>query len=169
METPDRINRTVGDPAETPAPKNVITYQLSLLNSKLKRQATQILKSHSTFTLVQWRIVSIVEMAGESTFSELVELSGMDSGLVSRNIKAMIATGILHSEIDANDHRRATLRATAKGKRQHRAMLPIMQKRQKLLLEGVDGNDLEVFRRMITQLGERAENVDLQWEDSSIA
>ena len=82
---------------------NFLTYRIARVHQKLNVQATRILHDSVGLTLSQWRVIAFVGGAGEVIASELVKYTAMDKGLVSRNVKSLIESGLVSSSNHAND------------------------------------------------------------------
>ena len=94
---------------------NFLTYRISRVHQKLNVQATRILQDSVGLTLSQWRVIAFIGGAGEVTASELVKYTAMDKGLVSRNVKSLIESGLVSSSNHENDSRVHLLSLTQKG------------------------------------------------------
>ena len=157
--SPSEIDDPVWDVTEL---KEFITFRLSQLNAKLTRQASRILQQHSDLTLVQWRVISIVGNLDKCTFTEIAELSGMDAGQVSRNIKNLVKRKLMLSVIDESDHRKSYLSLSKAGRDEYLRLLPIMRKRQNSLTNDIKSGDLKTFNRIIDHLSQRSEHVNFE-------
>lgn len=80
-----------------------LTYRISRVHQKLNVQASKILNDSVGVTLIQWRLIAFIGGAEEVTASELVRYTAMDKGLVSRNAKSLIESGLVVSSGHAKD------------------------------------------------------------------
>ena len=83
------------------------TRQIGLLEDRLL---------HSPFTLVQARLIYEVATREGVSASDLAADLGMDPGLLSRMLKALVADGILSRLVSDTDQRRAELHLTEAGR-----------------------------------------------------
>jgi DNA-binding MarR family transcriptional regulator/GNAT superfamily N-acetyltransferase len=83
------------------------TRQIGLLEDRLL---------HSPFTLVQARLIFEVATREGVSASDLAADLGMDPGLLSRMLKALVAEGILARLVSDTDQRRAELHLTEAGR-----------------------------------------------------
>ncbi|WP_298859467.1 MarR family winged helix-turn-helix transcriptional regulator [uncultured Sulfitobacter sp.] len=137
-----------------------LTYRISRLHQKLNTQATKILSDSVGVTLNQWRMVAFIGGAETVTASELVRYTAMDKGLVSRNVKSLIAEGLVASSEHAKDNRVHVLSLTSEGKEVFDTALPKMRRRQENLQTDLSAEDVANLRRMLAILERAAEKVE---------
>ncbi|MDC0343763.1 MarR family winged helix-turn-helix transcriptional regulator [bacterium] len=140
---------------------NFLTYRIARVHQKLNMQATRILHDSVGLTLSQWRVIAFVGGAGEVTASELVKYTAMDKGLVSRNVKSLIESGLVSSSNHANDSRVHVLSLTQKGQGIFNIALPRMRQRQEKLAENVSVDDIAAFRRVLEILEKASEGTGI--------
>ena len=138
-----------------------LTYRISRLHGKLNAQASRMLRETVGLTLIQWRIVAFVGSAGEITASELIGYTDMDKGLVSRNVKRLIAEGVVTSGVDRDDSRVHVLSLTPRGQALFDTALPVMRRRQAHLQNAISEADMATFRRVMAALEEAAQDTIL--------
>ncbi len=90
-------------------------YQVVVLADIISRNTRDILKSHTQLNLSQWRVLAAIAEKPGRTAVEVVAITPMDKGIVSRAVAALITFGLAEKMPDPQDRRRATLRLTAKG------------------------------------------------------
>jgi len=140
---------------------NFVTYRISRVHQKLNVQASKILHDSVGLTLTQWRVLAFIGGAGEATASELVRYTAMDKGLVSRNAKMLIESGLVASSHHRNDSRIHLLRLTAAGQGVFETALPRMRIRQAKLTESVSAQDMATFRRVLETLEVASEETEI--------
>lgn len=134
-----------------------LTYRLSRVQSKLNAQASAILQEQAGLTLSRWRILSLVGSMGETRLSELARATELDKGLLSRNLKGLIADGLIVSQCDDYDHRVQHLTLSPAGQKLFDETLPKMRRRQAILREPLLPKELEAFRSALDKLEIAAE------------
>lgn len=90
-------------------------YKAAVLGDLVGRHTAQVLKRHGTLNLSQWRVLAAVGEAPGRSANDVVSITPMDKGIVSRAVKNLIAIGLLTRDVDEQDRRRASLRLTATG------------------------------------------------------
>lgn len=117
--------------AQPDVPLNrLVTYRIARLHAKLNSQATRILKENGKLTLMQWRVLVIVNATEDATHSKIAAKTQIDGGQISRCVKSMIAADLLSAEVHPTDHRQVNLRMTPKSTAMFQQALPAMRKRQ---------------------------------------
>jgi len=138
-----------------------VTFKLARTQNKLNAQATHFLKTQSDVSLVEWRILQLMRFFEGASMSQLAAQVQMDKGQLSRNVGAMIKKGLITTTPDKADHRKQILALTDTANAVIERMMPIMQQRQKLLVDGISPADLETFFNVLSVIDEAAEFRDL--------
>lgn len=129
-----------------------LTYRLSRVQAKLNAQANAMLHDYSGLTLSQWRIVALVGAAGQTRMSDLARESALDKGLLSRNLKALVADGLVASRQDEIDLRVQHLSLTDKGRAVFDHTLPKMRARQRHLRACLTQAELDALYSALDKL-----------------
>lgn len=144
--------------AELKQLSNFLTYRVSRLHGKLNAQATKILNNSVGITLNQWRMIAFIGGAQQITASQLISITALDKGLVSRNIKSLIEAEFVVSTPHETDSRVHLLKLTASGKKIYETALPRMRRRQADLQKDISADDIEAFLRVINALEAASED-----------
>ncbi|MDX5384628.1 MAG: MarR family winged helix-turn-helix transcriptional regulator [Rhodobacterales bacterium] len=137
-----------------------LTYRLSRVQAKLNTQASRLLRDHAGITLTQWRILALIGVEGLRRSSDLSRHAALDKGMISRNVKSLLADGLILSEGDDSDQRAQMLCLTEKGRQLVDRTLPIMRKRQALLRGALEAGELATLYRALDKLELAAEAQD---------
>lgn len=129
-----------------------LTYRLSRVQAKLNAQANALLQRHAGLTLSKWRILALVGAAGQTRLSELSRNAALDKGLLSRNLKIMVAEGLVATKQDDVDHRVQHLSLTKKGQSLFDTTLPKMRMRQAKLNGVLEPREIEVLYSALDKL-----------------
>ncbi|MGJ8596032.1 MarR family winged helix-turn-helix transcriptional regulator [Sulfitobacter sp.] len=140
---------------------NFLTYRISRVHQKLNVQASKILHDSVGLTLNQWRLLAFIGGAEQVTASELVKYTSMDKGLVSRNAKSLIESGLVTSSEHEKDNRVHLLSLTPAGKGVFDTALPRMRRRQAKLQENLSSEDVATLRRILETLETAAEDTEI--------
>jgi len=151
----------IGSNSQLEQLNSFLTYRISRLHQKLNTQATKILRESVGVTLNQWRMIAFIGGAETVRASDLVQFTGMDKGLVSRNVKSLIEGGLVASKAYGQDSRVHMLSLTPEGKKVFDTALPKMRNRQKFLRSNLSDEDVEHLRHMLAILETAAEEHDL--------
>ena len=140
----------------------MVSYRLSRLQAKLNAQATKILKENGYLTLMQWRILVMLDLYGEVTIARIVRETEFDKGLLSRTAKAMVQKGLIATKSNDSDLRQNHLSMTPQGRGVFdRAFAPMRGRQDKLLNSMSDEqreNLFEAFEMIENSLDEMREN-----------
>ena len=129
-----------------------MTFRLARAHNKLNAQISHYLRIYSDIGLVDWRVLRLLEAMGDTTMSQLSQLSRKIRGLVERKL--------VTSRVDQVDSRQQILRIDEAGRQLVRDILPKVQERQRLLVEGISQADLEVFLEVLAKIDAASETRD---------
>ena len=94
---------------------NFWPYQAVVLGDLISRHTLRILKAQGELNLSQWRVVAAIGDTPGRSSAQVVAVTPMDKGIVSRAVKSLLETAHVRKEIDPSDKRKAALFLTAKG------------------------------------------------------
>ncbi len=135
-----------------------LTYRLSRVQAKLNAQAGAMLRRYAGLTLSQWRILALIGAAGPTRLSDLARMAALDKGLLSRNLKTLVAEDLVSSKQDEIDQRVQHLSLSPSGKALFEKTLPRMRQRQHRLRSALDEHELGVFYQVLDKLEVAAED-----------
>ena len=106
--------------------ENYWPYWITVLADRISRRTSQIVKPHG-LNLSQWRVLAaIAEVPGRSS-AEVVQVTPMDKGIVSRATKALLDRGLLRRKASQTDGRLSHLFLTPDGQRLYQDIRPQVQ------------------------------------------
>lgn len=139
-----------------------IPYRVTRLNARLNRQAATLLERYGAVTLTQWRIILLLRHEGIDTLSEISDVSGIDKGLLSRNLSGLTEAGLIEIESDAVDRRIKRLKLTEEGERVHERIQPIMTWRQERLMRDLTPEQADAIISAFDVLDRAAEDLSFE-------
>ena len=142
-------------------PQQFLTFRLNRAHAKLNAQANHILGRHAGISLVQWRIIALLGSDTANTLTELITLVDADKGQFSRRVKTLLDLGLVAARQNPSDRRQQILRLTPKGRKLYDDTIEVMRKRQRLLINSLSGQELEVFYQALDKLSAAANHRDI--------
>lgn len=121
-------------------------FAVSVLAHRVARRVAGTLADVSSLNLSQWRVLAAVADRAGRTASEVVALTPMDKGLVSRAVKHLVEAGLLERRQSPTDARCAHLHLSSEGRAEHARILQALRDR------GATGEDLSGASALNTQL-----------------
>lgn len=100
--------------------KDYWPYQAAVLGDLVGRHTAQIARRKADLNLSQWRVLAAVGEAPGRTAREVVDVTPMDKGIVSRAVSTLIERGLMARTAKTKDRRQAALTLTADGERSYR-------------------------------------------------
>ncbi|WP_260483429.1 MarR family winged helix-turn-helix transcriptional regulator [Sphingomicrobium flavum] len=99
-----------------------LPYQVVLLADRIGKRIAAVLKSHDDMNLSHWRVLAAVAEVPGRTANEVVAVTPMDKGIVSRAVKSLIGEGLLERRASDSDGRLGHLHLTTSGETLYRAI-----------------------------------------------
>lgn len=127
-------------------------YRVERVHARLTAQGGAILAREAGLTLRQWWVIADIVETKATTATELSELTDVDKGLLSRNLKALGEAGLVSVTKDPTDMRRHFIALTEKGQDLYRKTLPVMNQRNAHLTANVEQEEYEVFLRVLDKI-----------------
>lgn len=91
-------------------------YKIAVLADLVSRHTMNIVKSHGSLNLSQWRVLAALGDKDGRSAAEVVSMTPMDKGIVSRAVTTLVEQGFLKRIADTHDKRRRELFLTKSGK-----------------------------------------------------
>lgn len=129
-----------------------LTFRMARTQNKLNSQITYYLKTYSDLTLVDWRVLRLLEAMEEATMAQVARLLQMDKGQLSRKTRTLLERGFMSSRIDPDDNRKQLIKIEDAGRKLIQLMLPRVEQRQKLLVEGITPQEMEIFMQVLERI-----------------
>lgn len=137
-----------------------LTFRMARTQNKLNAQITHYLKNAADVSLVDWRVLRLLDAMGDTTMSQLSRLLQMDKGQLSRKLRGLVERGLITSRIDEQDSRQQILRIDDAGRALVSELRPVVQRRQQMLVEGIPKADLEIFLDVLSKIDSASESRD---------
>ena len=130
-------------------------YQIVVLADIISRRTAAIVKEQADLNLSQWRVLAAIAEQPGRTAVEVVQMTPMDKGIVSRATKALLEAGLVRREASQADGRVSHLFLTGPGQALYSRLLPpveeISSEARKLL-----GDETEItFSETLQELKDR--------------
>lgn len=129
-----------------------LPYQITLLAHRIARRTSAILGARTGLNLSQWRVLAAVAEAPGRTANEVVAVTPMDKGVVSRAVKSLLEMRLLARKASDEDGRLSLLFLTAKGRKTYGALAAEIRTIEDDLLGALSDDEARALRGLITRL-----------------
>ena len=99
-------------------------YLVTVLSDRIARRTTKIVKEQAGLNLSQWRVMAAIGEVPGRTSREVVQVTPMDKGIVSRATKALLSQGLIFRAASQEDGRVSYLYLTEKGTVVYKRLIP---------------------------------------------
>lgn len=137
-----------------------LTYRLLKTHLALNAQASAVLDKTAGITLSQWRVLAFVGSGDIRTSRALSAVSGLDPAQISRSLKALEEDGLIKADRLPEDRRTLELALTDKGREAFDAILPVMQSRQRHLMDTLSPEERKLILGALEKLELASERRD---------
>ena len=122
-------------------------YQVIVLAGKIGRHTLSIAREYGGLNLSQWRVIAAIGESPGRTAAEVVDITPMDKGIVSRAVAALIDDCLVEKKLDETDKRRSSLQLTPTGEETYQTISTILL----TALSGISVNEVSTddFCKMI--------------------
>lgn len=141
--------------------QHLLSFRLSRVQAKLNAQATKILKTNGGLTLVQWRILVMMQTIGETTVGQIARETQFDKALISRTAQTLVTQGLVEMRTGDKDHRKHMLTMTEAGQSVLDRAAPHMVARQDALRASMTEEQLSTLFQALDLL-ETAADQDIE-------
>lgn len=97
-------------------------YQVMVLADRIARRTAAVVRDKAGLNLSQWRVLAALAEKPGRTAVDVVAMTPMDKGIVSRATKALLENGLLLRKASQADGRVSHLYLTGKGEDLYRAL-----------------------------------------------
>jgi DNA-binding MarR family transcriptional regulator len=141
--------------------ENYVPYFLSAINNALSRGASKRYLDEFGIGIVEWRIMSMLAIEPNISATRICEVVALEKSSASRGLKSLDSKALLDSDETKGDTRRKIWRLNVAGAALHDKILAVALERERRLLAGIDGADLEIALRVMRQMRQNVEYLDI--------
>jgi DNA-binding MarR family transcriptional regulator len=102
-------------------------YQITVLADRVARRTSKVVKDEGGINLSQWRVMAAIAEVPGRTSVEVVTITPMDKGIVSRATKALLELGLVVRKASQMDGRVSHLYLTDSGRDLYQRILPLVE------------------------------------------
>lgn len=129
-------------------------YQVTVLADLISRRTAEIVRREGDLNLSQWRVLAAIAERPGRTAVEVVAMTPMDKGIVSRATKALLLAGLLVREASQVDGRVSHLYLTEKGDALYQRLRPHVEAVAQAASAVLAPSDQTEFCTLVRQLAD---------------
>ena len=129
-----------------------INFRVHALESSLFKGAQQFFGSRFGVGVPEMRILSNLDSEGELAANQLVALTAMDKGLVSRILNALLKRKLLLASESPTDARRRSWTLSRNGRALVEQLRPLWKQREAMIQDGLSPQEHEVLEELLERL-----------------
>ena len=132
--------------------QNYVPFLLSATSNAWQRRTSAYYRARLGVGIVEWRILSMLNIEPGITANRICEVIRMDKSAVSRTLKSLSEREMLCFETSEKDPRKRRWWLSESGIKKHNEVLPAALGHEGILIESIDPEDLEVFLKVIRKM-----------------
>jgi len=145
-------NSKTSDKSRTSPVHRFFIYKVGMLRRALDRYSTPAITDQFDVTLAEWRVLTLLYGSSPATVRELCDRLQADKAEVSRACAGLVKRGLASRRSDTDDARSTLITITARGERQHDAIVPVRQALQDELETALSRSEISEFHRLLDKL-----------------
>lgn len=127
-------------------------YQISRLSDQIGKRMARYAKDRFGLNLSHWRVMAALAEQPGRTANDVVNVTPMDKGIVSRAVKNLIDMELVTRKASLQDGRIGHLSLTAKGAKQYRSIASEARSIDQYLQTALDDKERKAFNVIMTKL-----------------
>ncbi len=136
--------------------EDFLPYRLAVLSHTVSTNIARTYDKRFGLSIPEWRVIAILGRFPGLSAVDVAERTMLDKVAVSRAVTKLIKNGRLDRQFADADRRRSILNLSEEGRKLHDEIAPLALRFERDLLQGISGDDLERFDRVIERLMARS-------------
>ncbi len=136
-------------------------YQVTVLADRISRRTAAIVKREAGLNLSQWRVLAAIAECPGRTAADVVMMTPMDKGIVSRATKALLSGGYLVREASQQDGRVSHLFLTRAGADLYASLKPSVEGVPRAANQHLGAREQAEFCALLKQLADALPDSEL--------
>ncbi len=136
-----------------------IASQIMQLAFLLRTSGKRMYGKAAGLTVNEWPIVTMLMRDGEQTIGDICQRLDRDKPLVSRDVAALVARGLVTKGRGTTDARQVVVRLAPEAAAVKAAMTAAMKIRADSLTAGLSAKDIESFKRVLQVMVRNAQDM----------
>lgn len=134
----------------------LVSHRVITLANLLRRSASLRYRRMFGLALVEWRIIAVLGAARRVSLNELARRVGLSKSQMSRGVAGLVARRLVSRATNVRDNREIALALSAEGRAIYAALNKAAVERNRALVAGMAGGELDRLDALLDQLTERA-------------
>lgn len=136
--------------------EDFLPYRLAVLSHTVSTNIARTYDKRFGLSIPEWRVIAILGRFPGLSAVDVAERTMLDKVAVSRAVTKLIKNGRLDRQFADADRRRSILNLSEEGRKLHDEIAPLALRFERDLLQGISGDDLKRFDRVIERLMARS-------------
>ncbi len=129
-----------------------LPYRLSVATNRISRAFARRYSQRFGLSIAEWRVLAVLGSFAPLSSNEICERTAMDKAKVSRAVALLTGKGLVDRAAHPSDQRLLRLSLSAQGQATFEAVVPIAQRLEAELLEGLSAEERALLERCLDHL-----------------
>jgi DNA-binding MarR family transcriptional regulator len=134
----------------------LVSFQLRQLANIYAKGSAIVYEREFSLTSNEWRLIALLEAAGELSLNRLATQAQFDRGLTSRIVTLLAERGFIDRAADSQDARSVVLSLTTAGRDLVKRVFPVAQTRNERLLSCLTKSERSTLNGILVKLTHQA-------------
>ncbi len=153
---PARSNLRKVEPLTRQDLRVLVSFQLRQLANIYAKGSAIVYEREFSLTSNEWRLIALLEAAGQLSLNRLAAQAQFDRGLTSRIVTTLSERGFIDRQADSRDARSVVLSLTPAGRDLVARVFPVAQTRNERLLSCLTKTERSVLQDVLVKLTHQA-------------
>jgi len=136
-----------------------ITFRLSVLQPKLAKFAAALVQDQADIRLPEWRVLALLNERGPMASHEIIDVTGIDKGLLSRTVKVLERSGYVIPQRPKENRRMLRLTLSDSGHEIIEKTMPAMKAHQQDMLDALTEEERSTLFEIFDKLEQRIDDL----------
>lgn len=139
--------------------ENFMPYRLARLSSTVSSTVARAYDKEFGLSIPEWRVIAVLGRHPDLSAVEVADQTFLDKVAVSRAVTKLIKAGRIDRQFADADRRRSILNLSEKGREVHDGVAALALAFERELMDGLDGEEIERFNKVMDGLLEKAKGL----------
>lgn len=135
-------------------------YLVRIYYRAVSGSVMSVYEKEYNLTGAEWRAMAVLGHEQPLSAGEVVERATIDKVKVSRAISGLTEAGFMERHVDESDRRKVSLSLTKKGMEVFETLVPMVQKREEELLDGLDEQERDTLFKLMERVRKNVEKIE---------
>lgn len=144
-----------------------LSYQCSLISTRISRFITPALEERFGLTLIMWRVLAVIGRHEPLSSKDVAQHTSTDAYFVSRAVEQLARKKLISRTPSVHDRRRSCLQLTDEGRKTHQEVEAFINRVEAAWVRDLPSGTRDTLRQMLVTLNECSQSLvaNRHWQE----